>query len=136
MELKDPVRREQAVYAAWLAAGSHIGLGLLVVTFLAYILDVWEPHVPIEHLPELWTLPADEFRRAIGGPHGWEWLALLHRGDFLTYLGVAALGLTTIACYLRVVPALAGQGDRMYAAIGVLQLVVLALAASGLVSGH
>jgi hypothetical protein len=136
MELNDRPDRGQAVYAAWLAAGSHIGLGLLVVTFLAYLLDVWEPHVPIEHLPRLWTLPAHEFRDATAGPRGWEWLSLLHRGDFLTYLGVAALGLTTIVCYLRVVPVLAGQRDRLYAAIGVAQLVVLALAASGLVSGH
>jgi hypothetical protein len=136
LELKDPVSREQTVYAAWLAAGSHIGLALLILTFLAYLLDVWEPHVPIEHLPRLWTLSADEFRNATGGPRGWDWLALLHRGDFLTYLGVASLGLTTVVCYLRVVPALARQGDRLYAAIGVAQLVVLILAASGLVSGH
>ena len=34
MELKDPVSREQTVYAAWLAAGSHIGLALLIVCLL------------------------------------------------------------------------------------------------------
>lgn len=136
MELKDPVHRQQETYAAWLAAGSQLGLALLVVTFLVYVLGIWQPHVPIEHLPRLWSLPAHEFRNATGGPLGWEWLALLHRGDFLTYTGVAVLGITTAACYLRVVPALVMRGDRLYAAIGAAQLLVLALAVSGLVSGH
>lgn len=142
MELKerpapvdDQVERLQLTYAAWLEAGVRLGLGVLTATFLAYVLDVWEPHVPIEHLPRLWGLPAHEFRAATGAPDGWGWLRLLGRGDYLTFLGVAVLALTSIACYLRLAPALAARGERLYAAIALLQIIVLALAASGIVSG-
>lgn len=131
----DRVESLQKTYAAWLEAGARLGLALLVVTFMAYVLDVWEPHVPIEHLPRLWSLPAHEFRAATGAPDGWGWLLLLGRGDYLTYLGVAVLSLTSIVCFLRIAPALAARGERLYAAIALAQIVVLALAASGVVSG-
>lgn len=135
IEATDWLLRLQEPYAAWLAAGSRLGLALLLVTFAAYVFDVWEPHVPIEHLPRLWSLPAAEYRDATGGPVGWQWLRLLGRGDFLTYLGVATLSATTIACYLRIVPALAARGERLFALLGAAQLAVLAAAASGLVAG-
>lgn len=131
----DQVELLQNTYARWLEAGARLGLGLLIVTFMAYVFDTWEPHVPIEHLPYLWSLPAHEFRSATGAPGGWGWLQLLGRGDYLTYLGVAVLSLTTIACYMRIAPALAARGERLYAAIALAQIVVLVLAASGLVSG-
>jgi hypothetical protein len=131
----DQVESLHKTYAAWLEAGARLGLALLIATFMGYVFDVWEPHVPIEHLPYLWSLSAPEFRAATGGPHGWEWLLLLGRGDYLTYLGVAALSLATIACYLRIAPALAARGERLYAAIALAQIVVLVLAASGVLSG-
>jgi hypothetical protein len=131
----DQVEALQPTYAAWLEAGARLGLGVLVATFAAYVLDVWEPHVPIEHLPRLWTLSADAFRAATGAPDGWRWLRMLGRGDYLTYLGVAVLALTSIACFLRVAPALAARGERLYAAIALAQILVLVLAASGVVTG-
>jgi hypothetical protein len=127
----------QGTYAAWLEAGSRVGLVLLVVTFLGYVFDFWEPHVPIEHLPRFWSLSAQEFRAVTGVPQGWAWLRLLGRGDYLTYIGVALLALTSIACFLRIAPALAARGERLYAAIALLQIVVLVLAASGIIgAGH
>jgi hypothetical protein len=131
----DQVEQLQKTYANWLEAGSRLGLALLVITFLVYVFDVWEPHVPIEHLPQLWSLPAHEFRAATDGPHGWEWLLLLGRGDYLTYVGVAVLALASIVCYLRIAPALAALGERLYTAIALAQIVVLVLAASGVLSG-
>lgn len=131
----DQVERLQEAYATWLEAGARLGLSLLVVTFLAYVFDVWEPHVPIEHLPLFWSMPAHEFRAATGGPEGWEWLQLLGRGDYLTYVGVAVLSLTSIVCFLRIAPALAARGERLYSAIALAQIMVLALAASGMLTG-
>lgn len=131
----DQVELLQNAYANWLEAGARLGLALLVITFVAYVFDVWEPHVPIEHLPSLWSLPAHEFRAATGGPTGWGWLLLLGHGDYLTYLGIAVLSMATIACYLRIAPALAMRGERLYAAIALAQIVVLALAASGILAG-
>jgi hypothetical protein len=131
----DGVGALQQVYAAWLEAGARLGLGLLVLTFASYVLDVWEPHVPIEHLPNLWTLPVHEYRQATASPAGWGWLALLARSDYQTYIGVALLSSVTIACFARIVPALFARGERLYAWIAVAQIAVLMLAATGLVSG-
>jgi hypothetical protein len=131
----DRVAEQQEAYAAWLTAGTRLGLALLVATFLAYVLGLPAPHVPIEHLPRLWTLPAHEFRSATGAPSGWGWIALLDKGDYLTYPGIAVLGLTSLACFVRVAAALAARGERLFAAIALAQIAVILLAASGLVSG-
>lgn len=132
---EDWVASQQETYAAWLEVGSRVGLGLLVVTFAAYVFDLWEPHVPIEHLANLWSLPVAEFRMLTRAPDGWGWLALLGRGDYQTYLGIAVLASASIVSFLRIAPALAARGERLFAAIALAQIVVLALAASGLVAG-
>ena len=132
---QDGVGAQQPVYAAWLEAGARLGLGLLVLTFASYVLDFWEPHVPIEHLPNLWTLPVHEYRQATASPAGWGWLELLARSDYQTYVGVALLSSVTIVCFVRILPALLARGERLYAWIAIAQVMVLVLAATGLVSG-
>lgn len=131
----DRVAEQQETYAAWLTAGTRLGFVLLVTTFLAYVLGLPAPHVPIEHLPRLWILPAHEFRGATGAPSGWGWVALLGKGDYLTYPGIAVLGLTSLACFVRVAAALSARGERLFAAIALAQIGVILLAASGLVAG-
>jgi len=131
----DRIAEQQETYAAWLTAGTRLGLALLVATFLAYVLGLLAPRVPIEQLPRLWILPAHEFRNATGAPSGWGWIALLGRGDYLTYSGIAVLGLTSAACFGRVAAALFAHGERLFAAIALAQIAVILLAASGLVSG-
>lgn len=132
---QDGVGAQQPAYATWLEAGARLGLALLVLTFGSYVLDFWEPHVPIEHLPNLWTLPVHEYRQATGSPAGWGWLELLARSDYQTYVGVALLSSVTIVCFLRILPALLARGERLYAWIAVAQVAVLVLAATGLVAG-
>lgn len=131
----DQVELLQDAYANWLEAGTRLGFVLLVATFAAYVFEVWAPHVPIEDLPALWSLPAQDFRAATGGPAGWDWLRLLGHGDYLTYLGVAVLSAVSIVCYLRIAPPLALRGERLYAAIALAQILVLVLAASGVLTG-
>ena len=67
-------------------------LALLVVTFLAYVFDVWEPHVPIEHLPQFWSLPAHEFRAATGALAS----ALADKPEPIAHLG--RVGVVCIGC--------------------------------------
>ncbi len=135
MEEEPWIGEQQAAYAAWLSAGSRLGLALLVATFAVYVLEVLDPHVPIAQLPELWSLPASEYQSVTGAPLHWEWLRHLHRGDYLTYLGICVLAGTTIACYLRVLFPLWSRGERVRSMIAAAQVAVLVLAASGLVSG-
>ena len=70
-------------------------------------------------------------------PISWDWFGLLGRGDFLNFLPIAILSGITILCYFVIVPGLFARGDKVYAYMAIGEVLILALAASGLVSvGH
>jgi hypothetical protein len=121
---------EQLLYARWLDWGTRAGLALLVTTFAAYVLGLAAPHVPFEQLARAWSLPVDQYRAAVGAPSGWGWLALAARGDYMNYLGIVLLALSTLVCMLRALPAFLARGERGYALIACAQAVVLAVAAA------
>jgi hypothetical protein len=128
---------EQLRYARWLDAGSRAGLAVLVAVFLAYAAGFTEPHVPHARLAEVWGLPVTEFLAATGVPTGWGWLGHVHRGDIANLIGIALLSGCSLLALLVLLPLYARQGDRAFLAISVLQIVVLLLAASGvLTAGH
>ena len=129
------VSRAQQVYARWLAWGTRIGLVALTGCFLVYVLALLEPLVPPPELVRLWTLPLGEYLAASGAPTGWQWLRFLGKGDYLNFTGIAMLALITLVCYARLVPLLIGSGERLYALLALLQVLVLFLAATGLVAG-
>ena len=119
------MNRDQELYASWLAGGTRIALVLLMASFVAYVLALWDPHVPPQDLPKLWAFPVDNYVAATGAPTGWGWLGLLHKSDYLIFFAVAMLGLITVVCYARIVPVLLAQGERWRAAIAVVQILVL-----------
>lgn len=134
---KQYATEEQLAYAGWLDIGMKAGLGLLVVTFLIYLTGLFTPHVPLQDLPGLWTLSASEYQKATGAPTGWGWLAMLGRGDYLNFIGIAILSLVTVFCYLRILPILLRNKNTPFVVIAVLEVLVLVLAASGiLAAGH
>ena len=62
---------------------------------------------------------------------------MLGHGDFLNFMGIAVLAGVTILCYAALVPMLVKRKDPIYAALAILEVIVLALAASGiLAAGH
>lgn len=123
---------EQKVYARWLAAGVATGFSLLVVSFVIYLSGILPPSIPPQMLPQYWGLPVAEYVKATGSPTGWSWVRRLGEGDLLNFAGVAILGATTIVCYLRMLPLFIRTRQRLFAAICLAELVVLAAAASGL----
>jgi len=132
------VSEEQRTYAAWLDRGMRLGFGMLVVSFLLYVSGMLRPYVDLQELPRLWGLSAAEFRRATGAPIGWGWLRLAGTGDYINFFGVVLLATVTVPCYLRILPIFHAARDRVFVAIVVLEVVVLSLAASGLLvlGGH
>lgn len=126
---------DQESYAKWLEWGTRLGLALLVATFALYVFGVLDPLVPPQELARLWTLPLAQYLEATGAPTGWGWLRQLGKGDYLNFVGIAVLALVTVACYARVTPALLARGERLYALLAVLQVLVLLAAASGVLSG-
>jgi len=134
---EDITREEALLYAGLLGWGTRAGLLLLFLSFIAYVSGLFPPHVPLERLPELWTLPVGDYLQATQSPLGWGWLALATRGDFSNLLGIAVLASCSIPPLLAVIPLFRRQGAGVYAIICALEVLVLLLAASGWLSaGH
>jgi len=141
-----PVGGVELLYAHILEIGVALALPLLLLTFGIYASGVVAPAVPIAELPNYWGLSAHEYLAAVNADHvhrageltGWTWVGELNHGDFLTYIAIALLPMLTMVCYLAIIPRLLRQGDRVYAGIAALELLILSLAASGLLKagGH
>jgi len=128
---------EQLRYAAWLEGTARSGLVLLVVSYFAYVLGLVAPLVPLDMLPTLWNQSAAAFMQQTGSPNGWGWLALAARSDLFNLFGIAILAGGSMLCLLTVIPLYARQGERVYVLVCALQIAVLLLAASGLLTaGH
>jgi hypothetical protein len=125
----------QALYARWLDFGTRAGFAATLVAFLIYASGLVPPFLALDALPQYWGLPVGEFLRQTGAPSGWRWLDLLGRADYLNLACMALLCLVTLLCYLRIVPALLGLGERLQAALAVAQVLVLVAAASGFFAG-
>lgn len=136
---KAGVGEEQLLYARVLAVGMYTGLLTLLVTFALYLGGVVEPAIPIDELPRYWTMDVQTYLEAANHEYlhrsheliGWWWVTALGRGDFLTFVGIAFLSAVTPMCFLAIVPMLLRKGDRIFAAIALAEVVILALAASG-----
>lgn len=136
---------DQLLYAGILAKGMYLGLGILLVTFTLYLTGILQPGIPIEELPRLWTLSVHEYLEAANQEFlhrpevvvGWGWIGVLGLGDYLNFVGIALLAAVTIVCYMGILPSFFRKKDWIYATIAVLEVLVLTLAASGIIAvGH
>ncbi len=128
---------EQLLYARWIDWGARVGLAVLVMLFAVYGAGIVEPLVSHDRLPALWTLPVERYVAETGVPIGWHWLAQAHRADVANLVGIAMLTGCSLLAVLAVLPLYARRGDRALVWIGIAEIAVLVLAASGmLTSGH
>ncbi len=130
--------REQIIYANLLIIGVWLGIAVLVATYFIYVTGILPAYVDIGSLPQLWGQGVDAYLEATHSPHGWSWVSMLGQGDYLNYVGFALLALMTIICYLVLVKGYAAKKDWTYTAIAVLEILVLSVAASGILGagGH
>lgn len=138
METKIKATEERLVYAAILDKGMKIGLVALIVTFVVYLTGILSPHIPVEDLPKYWGMPVHEYLKINNIPLGWSWIGMLGKGDFLNFAGIAFLAGVTMICYIRIIPIYLRKKDTVYGIIAILEVLVLAFAASGIlkVGGH
>ncbi len=129
---------EQLAYAKVLDSGMKLGLLAITLTFVVYMTGLLVPHVPVHQLPKYWAMPVKQYLAVAGIHPGWTWLAMLGKGDFLNFIGIAFLAGVTITCLFPIIPIFLRKGDKVYAAIAVLEIMVLVLAASGILKsgGH
>lgn len=127
----------QLRYARVLDRGTRLGFIALAVSFVAYLLGWFEPHVSLEQLPSLWNQPVASYLKLTGTPAGWGWLALAHKSDIANLVGVVLLSGASLPPLLAVLPLYLRQRDWTHAAICGLEVGVIVLAASGvLTAGH
>lgn len=130
--------KEQILYAGILNIGMLIGLGALVITFILYGAGIIKPLIPLETVQTYWVLPVKEYLEQSGMQAGWSWIGKLSYGDMLTFLPIAFLSVLTIICYIAIIPGLIRKKDTAYVIIAILEVLVLAFAASGILGtgGH
>lgn len=118
--------------------GAWLGIFILFVTYALYVFGVLTPLVPVESVAQNWGMGVHEFMETTGAPAGWTWLTLLGTGDYLNFFGLALLALLTIVCYITLIPGYLKQRDWTYLVICILEIVVLSVAASGVLGsgGH
>jgi hypothetical protein len=128
---------EQLRYAGVLEKGMYTGLACLFITFAIYVSGILGPYIPFEELPEHWTKNVHEYLAAAEIEAGWGWVSMLRYGDFLNFIGIAILAGVTVFCYAAIIPLLLKRKDIIYAFVALLEVVVLAVAASGIIAvGH
>lgn len=128
-------KAEASLYAVLLDWGTRIGLIFLVLSFAAYVFGFITPLVPLEQLPQLWNQPLAVYLQKSGTPTGWGWLALAGKGDMLNLLGIALLAGCSLPPLLGLIPLYLKRRDYAYAGICAAIILVLVLAASGILSG-
>ncbi|RKO66300.1 DUF1634 domain-containing protein [Desulfofundulus salinus] len=132
------VAPEQLAYANVLLYGSWLGIALLLLSNIIYLTGLVKPYIEPAMLPQYWGMKASEFVQVAHMPTGWSWLKMLGYSDFLNFIGMALLASLTIVGYLILLPAYLSRKDVPYTFIVLTEIVVLVLAASGIlaVGGH
>jgi hypothetical protein len=136
--IKTQASEEQMAYANVLNIGMWLGLAVMVITFIVYVSGVLPSFVPIDDLPKYWSMRVHDFNVALHAPTGWGWAPLVGKGDYMNFIGIAMLSGLTILCYAVILPILFKKKDTAYVVIAIAEILVLSLAASGLlkVGGH
>jgi hypothetical protein len=129
---------EQLAYATILDIGMKIGLLTLIATFIIYLTGILPAYIPVNDLPKYWAHPVNTYLQETGIHTGWTWLGMLNKGDFLNFAPIAFLAGITMVCYIRIIPILFRKKDTAFGIIAIIEVLVLALAASGILKagGH
>jgi hypothetical protein len=128
---------DQACYARLLAWGGWTGFAVLVLGFFVYISGLLPALIDVDALPRVWALSARELAEQEGHPSGWRWLTLLGHGDIVNLMGIALIASCSIVPLVAVTALYWRVRERLYALLAAAQVLVLVVAASGLVSvGH
>ena len=129
---------EQIAYANLLSIGAWTGILIMIITYFIYVGGLLSPHVDIALIIQNWDKGVDEFLKVTNSPHGWGWVTLINKGDYLNFIGITLLAVLTIICYLILIVGYKKRKDWAFLIISILQVLVLSFAASGILGtgGH
>lgn len=128
---------EQELYADILQKGMLVGLVALFITFAIYAIGIVKPYIPLNDISGYWGMNVHDYLHHANIEKGWAWLGMLKYSDFINFIGIALLAGASIICYIAIIPTLLKNNDKAYAILAVLEVIVLSLAASGILAvGH
>ncbi len=129
---------EQLLYAKILERGMYFGLLILLITFGLYAFGIMDPYIPLDKISKYWSMNVNDYLHHANIKPGWAWVGMIKYGDFVNFIGIAILAGVTILCYAAIVPTLLKNKDTVYAIIAILEVIVLTVAASGILGagGH
>lgn len=129
---------EQILYAGLLEKGMYIGLLILLITFGLYAFGIMDPYIPLDKISKYWTMNVNDYLHHANIKPGWAWVGMIKYGDFVNFVGIAILAGVTILCYAAIVPTLMRSKDTIYVVLAILEVIVLTVAASGILGagGH
>jgi hypothetical protein len=129
---------EQILYARLLEKGMFVGLLILLITFGLYAFGVMDPYIPLDKISEYWSMNVNDYLHHANIKAGWAWVGMLKYGDFVNFIGIAILAGVTILCYAAIIPTLLKSNDKVYAVLAALEVIILTVAASGILGagGH
>lgn len=130
------IDKVQLVYARVLEMVSHVGISFLALGYLVYVLQLLPLSIPIDAIAGNWHLKASEMQQKLHTPAGWSILstpAALFKGDVVSYLSIYYLATATVVCLAFASVTFYREKNYLYTTIALFQLVVLLVAASGLI---
>jgi hypothetical protein len=128
----------QLSYSTLLSRLTKLGFAFLLATFAPYFFGILGNYVPRHLLAQYWGQPLFQYLKLTQVKTGWNWLWELHHGDFLNLLPMAFLASITIICLATVTIRFFRNREPLQGIIAILEIIVLVVAASGLLKagGH
>jgi hypothetical protein len=130
--------RVQLAYAKTLDYVSHAVMLAMAAGYIVYMLQLLPLEVPVETIAGNWHLSASAMQAKLHPSCGWSCFssltALLH-GDAVSYASVIFLALATLICLASAAAVFFSEKKHLFLAITMLQVLVLLVAASGIMTG-
>jgi len=125
----------QVFYSRLLGWGALAALAVMLAAYVLYATGAVASKVPPGRIADYWGSPPQEYSEAVGVGGGWAWAARPGRGECVSLLGPALLGLVTIFCFAVALFVFLRKRDWAFVVIVAAEIAVLVLSASGLVGG-
>ena len=125
----------QLTYATVLSWTSTLGMILIVAGYIIYVFELLPVAVSPAEIAMHWHLRASELHAAVSVPSGWDWVQHLGKGDVMSYASIVYLSSVTMFCLAVIIPVFLKEKDSIYTVLTTLQVLVLLLAAVGVISG-
>lgn len=130
-DARPPLDPVQDAYAGLLVWFVRVALLALFVTFVLYAAGVVPSELPVSEVPDSWHLSAEEYAAATGAPAGWAWIGALGEGRTLAFAALVLFPLGTLVMVTAAIVLYLRNRVPAYAVITLLELVVLVIAATG-----